>query len=111
MRYVFDLDGTLCTQTDGDYTRALPLVKRIEVVNKLFEEGNHISIHTARGMSRYKNDRSLAEEQFRKLTENQLKSWGVKYHEIFLGKPAADVYIDDKAMKDNDYFEANREQF
>ena len=38
MRYVFDIDGTVCTQTTGDYTLAKPLSKRIEKINKLKEE-------------------------------------------------------------------------
>jgi hypothetical protein len=28
----------------------------------------------------------------------QLDAWGVKYHELRLGKPVYDLFIDDKAM-------------
>jgi hypothetical protein len=34
----------------------------------------------------------------------QLELWGCKYHELIMGKPSADYYIDDKAIKDNDFF-------
>ena len=37
-------------------------------------------------------------------TKNQLIEWGVKHHDLFLGKPAADFYIDDKGIKDEDFF-------
>ena len=37
------------------------------------------------------------------MTKNQLKDWGVKYHSLKLGKPEADIYIDDKALN-ADYF-------
>ena len=32
------------------------------------------------------------------VTKKQLKSWGVKHHELRLGKPVYDLFIDDKAM-------------
>jgi len=38
------------------------------------------------------------------MTVKQLNDWGVKYHQLFLGKPAGDIYIDDKGMRDVDYF-------
>lgn len=104
MRYVFDLDGTLCTLTDGNYFDACPIQSRVNKVNSLYDEGHHITIHTARGMSRSNNDHAKAKELFEDLTRNQLIMWGVKFHELFLGKPAGDVYIDDKAMRDDEYF-------
>ena len=33
------------------------------------------------------------------LTEQQLKDWGCKYHDLILGKPHADFFIDDKGIK------------
>ncbi len=106
MTYVFDIDGTLCTNTFGDYETALQIEKRIKKVNKLFEEGHIIILLTARGMGRSDNSAAYAEAAFRKLTEEQLETWGEKYHQLFLGKPAGDYYIDDKGMKDEDFFNA-----
>ena len=37
-------------------------------------------------------------------TEIQLSLWGCKFHELRLGKPNADYYIDDKGITDEDYF-------
>ena len=37
-------------------------------------------------------------------TKNQIEEWGIKYHELFLGKPSGDIYIDDKGEKDEDFF-------
>ena len=31
-------------------------------------------------------------------TTKQLKSWGVKYHKLILGKPSFDLVIDDKMI-------------
>jgi hypothetical protein len=102
--YVFDLDGTLCTLVDGNYSQAKPIIERIKTVNDLFSNGYVINIYTARGMGRFSNDGSLASEEFRSLTEKQLLDWGVKYHNLFMGKPAADVYVDDKSQSDTQFF-------
>jgi hypothetical protein len=104
MRYVFDIDGTICTNTDGEYTAAKPYIERIEKINKLYDEGNIIIFQTARGMGRSDNCIAYATKSFKELTKNQLEEWGVKYHVLFLGKPSADIYIDDKGEKDEDFF-------
>ena len=102
--YVFDIDGTICTLTEGDYTEARPIIDRISKVNKLYEQGNYIIFLTARGMGRFRNDKVKAESMFFDFTVKQLNSWGVKYHELHLGKPAGDIYVDDKGVKDEDFF-------
>ena len=104
MTYVFDIDGTICSFTDGDYSKASPLKNRIAKINSLYEKGNTIIFFTARGMGRTNNDRFLAHELFYDLTSKQLESWGVKYNQLFLGKPSGDFYIDDKGIKDEDFF-------
>lgn len=90
MIYCFDIDGTLCTNTDGDYSKAQPFYEVIAQVNRLYDEGHQILLYTARG--------ATTGIDWRELTERQLKEWNVHYHGLFMGKPTADVYIDDKAM-------------
>ena len=104
MRYVFDIDGTLCTNTGGDYERATPHISRIRKVNDLYDSGHQITLLTARGMGRHKDDTYMAYSDFYNLTKQQLDEWGVKYHKLFLGKPAGDLYIDDKGIKDVEFF-------
>ena len=105
MTYVFDIDGTICTKVeDGDYSSSKPLADRIEIVNKLYNEGHVIIFQTARGMGRYNNNFEKASSRFYEFTVKQLNDWGVKYHQIFLGKPAADIYVDDKGIRDLDFF-------
>ena len=106
LTYVFDIDGTLCSLTNGKYENATPFKNRIEVVNDLYHEGHTIILNTARGMGRTKNNQLLSNEMFREITESQLKSWGVKYHKLFMGKPSGDVYIDDKGERDENFFDA-----
>ena len=102
--YVFDIDGTICTSVDGAYEDSEPLQERINEINKLFEEGNTIIFQTARGMGRTWNNATEAHKLFFALTQEQLESWGVKYHSLFLGKPSGDVYVDDKGINDEEFF-------
>ena len=102
--YVFDIDGTICTNTYGDYEKAEPFVDRIKKINFLYEKGNTIILHTARGMGRTENNSKHAIRMFFDMTLDQVENWGVKYHRLILGKPAADVYVDDKGIKDEDFF-------
>ncbi len=37
-------------------------------------------------------------------TKEQLKGWGVKFTSVKTCKPHYDLWIDDKATSDNDYF-------
>lgn len=109
MKYVIDIDGTICEKyngiyNDGDYSTNVPIQSRIQAINKLFEEGHIIEYFTARGMGRFCNDAVKANEMFYEFTENQLKSWGCKYHRLILGKPSGDVYVDDKGVNANDFF-------
>jgi capsule biosynthesis phosphatase len=105
MIYVFDLDGTLCTHVeDGDYRKAKPIKERIKKVNKLSKEGHNIVLYTARGMGRYQGNAWKCNQEFRDLTERQLKEWDVTYSQLILGKPSGDFYIDDKGIKDGDFF-------
>jgi len=90
MRYVIDIDGTICTK-EKDYSKAKPFKKAIETINKLYEEDNYIVFFTSRGSSSGKDRRDI--------TIKQLGKWGVKYHKLIMGKPTADVYIDDKSFK------------
>ena len=52
--------------------------------------GSKIILFTSRGYT--------SKFDWRPLTEKQLDSWGLKYHELIFGKPFADYYIDNKAI-------------
>ena len=105
--YVFDLDHTLCNTVKDEtgrwrYFEAEPFYNRIEVVNKLWEEGHHIIIETARGCNSKIN-------HYEK-TFNQLRSWGLKFHTLRAGvKYGADYYIDDKAINSEDFFDGKHQ--
>ena len=41
---------------------------------------------------------------WREVTEKQFKKWGVKYHELRFGKPIYDLFIDDKNINAETFF-------
>ena len=91
-----DLDNTLCFTKGIDYEGSEPIVNRINKLNNLYDK-NKIVIYTARG--------SLTGIDHSELTKSQLKKWGVKYHELNIGKkPVFDLLIDDKAKSDKEFF-------
>ena len=94
--YAFDIDGTICTNTYGKYKEASPHIERIKVINSLYESGETIKLFTARGTTTGIN--------WFEFTTKQMRLWGVKYHELILGKPEADFFIDDKGCNDNFWF-------
>lgn len=94
--FCFDLDNTLCKTEKNNYSKSKPIKKAIKVVNFLFNEGHIIKIYTARYMGR-SNDNLRNKNKIYYKISNQLSKWGLKYHKLFISKPSADVYIDDKS--------------
>lgn len=97
-----DIDETIAYY-DGPrtYDQAIPNRDHIKLVNDLYDQGHYICMWTARGGSEASKKAGRCYYDF---TEQQLKSWGVKFHELSTGskgnyiKPAADLVLDDKAM-------------
>lgn len=86
-----DIDGVIATLTPGnDYSLAEQVPEVAEFIRLLYDNGNRIILYTARG--------SMTGIDWKAKTTEQLKQWAVPYHELHFGKPAADVYIDDRAM-------------
>lgn len=96
MIYYIDIDETICrTPNTKEYDKARPILEAIRKVNALYDAGHTIVFWTARG--------TLSGIDWSEITERQLRVWGVKYHDLRFGKPAFDVFIDDKAINSNDW--------
>ena len=86
-----DIDDTICNSPNKpDYNISYPIYKNIEKANKLFDAGHTIVYWTARG--------TMSGIDWRNITENQFKEWGVKYNDLKFGKPYYDLFIDDKNL-------------
>ena len=86
-----DIDNTICSQEVEEYEKAVPWNDNIDKINKLYDEGHHITYYTARGSSTGIN--------WYNLTKQQLDHWGCKYHKLKMGKPAYDLLICDKTKR------------
>ena len=92
-----DIDETICSSPeDRNYSMASPIVENIKKINKLYDEGNTIVYWTARGTGSGINWRITTEEQF--------IQWGVKYHDLKFGKPIYDLFVDDKNINSETFF-------
>ena len=96
MRYCFDIDGTICT-TDCQYEDAKPYQQAIDWINSKYDEGHEITLYTSRG--------TLSGTDWFDFTLNQIQSWGIKYHKLKLGKPAYDLFVDDRAISNTEWYE------
>ncbi len=98
MRICFDLDGVICNQVvKGYYWGSVPNNEVVDLIQRLHKQGHTIIIHTARKMNTYKGNVGRVQATIGQLTFDQLNNWQVPYDEIYFGKPAAELYIDDKA--------------
>lgn len=103
MKLVVDIDGTICN-SDSSYEFSEPISSRIGYLNKRYDDGDTIIYFTARGMGSSNENVEVSYNKYYELTKKQLNSWGAKYHYLILGKPSADMYIDDKAIQADIFF-------
>ena len=93
----FDLDDVICYRDEEDgrvkkYHSCKPYYKMIDIVNQCHDQGAHIVIYTARGMTSF---------------DGNPHDWDVKYHKLVMGKLHYDLLIDDKAINSNDVTDAD----
>jgi hydroxymethylpyrimidine pyrophosphatase-like HAD family hydrolase len=88
-----DIDGTIFDSEllEGEYWINKVNQHLILKLNSLFEAGVQIIIHTGRHWNHMD------------LTKRQLDHYGVKYTTLVMGKPVADHYIDDKAVRPDEF--------
>tara|TARA_R110000824_G_scaffold153082_9_gene324597 strand:- start:40 stop:351 length:312 start_codon:yes stop_codon:yes gene_type:complete len=92
-----DIDETIANPSqDLDYSKATPMKDRIEKMNNLYDMGHTIVYWTARG--------TMTGIDWYDVTLQQFKDWGVKYSDLKMGKPAYDIFIDDKNINSEDWF-------
>ena len=100
MIYYVDIDDTICIRsdhTDLNYENSKPIKERIEFINQLYDDGHTIVYWTARGTG--------TGIDWSETTQRQFSDWGVKYHELRFGKPIYDLFIDDKNINSENFFD------
>jgi hypothetical protein len=88
MQIIIDLDGTICSE-EKTFSRSMakPIAGAQASINRLYDEGHIIIIYTSRTWMEFE------------MTTDWLKKYNFKYHQLFMGKPIGDVWIDDRALK------------
>lgn len=94
----FDIDGVLCSQVEFDYADAQPNMNMIALVNGLYDSGVRIVLHTSRFMGRCNGDVLAVYRLGYEFTRQQLAGWGLRYHELHMGKPRYAYVVDDRSI-------------
>ena len=106
---VIDIDHTICTPNDSEkdtfekYGKATPKLEMIESIRKAKEKGFRIVLFTARRMATHNGDINKVISDVGDLTVNWLKENNVPYDELMFGKPNAVYYVDDKALRPDEF--------
>ncbi|UJR24170.1 hypothetical protein I4U23_027136 [Adineta vaga] len=82
----------------GDYNSVEPIQENIQLVKELYQAGHYIIIQTARRMKTHQGNIGAVIADIGHITLNTLQKFQIPYHELFFGKPYADIYIDDSAI-------------
>jgi capsule biosynthesis phosphatase len=96
---IFDFDGVVCANNNGDYANSPPYPHAIEQISKVYDLGYKVVLFTARYGDRLNG---CAARQYNAGYEEWLtwmRKHNVKYDEAWMGKPAGSMYVDDKACK------------
>jgi len=101
MRLCFDIDGTIAELREfgQSYEEVKPKIGALTTLRRLKNEGHYIILHTARGMESNKANLGKVIATQSKILFDWLEKNHIPYDEVYFGKPSADVYIDDKGLK------------
>lgn len=99
---VIDYDHTISMTKGTDFENAKPVPGVIEKINELYNKGWIIKIYTARGHISC-DSRVDARYKYEKRMRQWLSDNNVKYHTLSFNKPLAKYYIDDKAIRPDEF--------
>jgi capsule biosynthesis phosphatase len=100
---VVDIDDTILTTKNRDYDNSQPKMEVIVGLRALKSAGWRIVLHTARGQGRSNGNIDLVREDVAREVETFCSKFDVPYDELILGKVWAAVYLDDKAMRPEEF--------
>lgn len=101
MRICIDLDGVICQlkKPGQSYCDLEPVPGAAEKVRALRKAGHYMILYTARHMKTCEGNVGMTLARQGAITFAWLAQHGIEYDEIHFGKPHADVYIDDNAVR------------
>lgn len=101
MRICIDLDGVICElrKPGQTYADLAPVPGAVEKLRALKQAGHYLIISTARHMKTCDGNVGKVIAKQGAATLEWLSRHGIEYDEIHFGKPHAQVYIDDNALR------------
>lgn len=96
MKFKFDIDDTILfsnVKETGQYELIGANFPMIETINRLYDTGNTIILETGRHWNHFE------------ITQSQLLGAGVKHHTLLMGKAVVDFYVEDKALRPDEFME------
>ncbi|HEY2147592.1 MAG TPA: hypothetical protein VGH32_06625 [Pirellulales bacterium] len=101
MRICIDLDGVICQlrRPGQEYAALEPVPGAVDRLRELRSAGHYIIVCTARHMKTCSGNVGQVLARQGAITLEWLARHGIEYDEIHFGKPHADVYIDDNAVR------------
>jgi len=112
---VIDIDHTICIpnlskkDTFERYGNAEPIYEMIDAIKNAKKKGFRIVLFTARRMQTFDGNINKVIEDVADITFQWLKKYDVPYDELQFGKPNAVYYIDDKALRPNEFVNIMKE--
>jgi capsule biosynthesis phosphatase len=100
---VFDVDKTILETQNRDYDNSRPKMEVVEGIRALKKAGWHIVLHTARGQGRSGGYIESVREEVTREIENFCEKFEVPFDELILGKVWAHYYVDDRALRPEEF--------
>lgn len=100
MNICIDLDGVICCnkKENESYSDLKPLPGAVKSLNQFKKYGHYIIIYTSRHMGTCQsNEGKIVANLF--YLYKWLKKYKIPYDEIKIGKPRAEIYIDDRGYR------------
>lgn len=94
MKFCIDIDDTILyseVDENGEYKLVGTNIKLINKINRLHFEGHTIILWTGRHWNHLET------------TINHLKKSHISYDTLLMGKPPVDYYVDDKAIRPDEF--------
>jgi len=101
MRICIDLDGVICRlrEPGESYAELQPVPGAVDKLRQLKAAGHYLILCTARHMKTCEGNVGQVVARQGAVTLDWLARHNIEYDEIHFGKPHAQVYIDDNALR------------
>lgn len=110
---ILDIDQTICSTIDGNYSESIPNLEIIEKIRQYQELGFNICFYTSRNMRTYNGNIGKINSNTLPILIEWLNKNNIPFDEIYVGKPWCGTdgfYVDDKAIRPNEFLKYSYEE-